>query len=1450
MTFNIYLPPYMTRECKRALKIILPRWKKNPHAKFFDIASDASAFISKREVRDALELDFKNEVASKIRDEIWENLSDGRRKVRYHTFSRWMKKIAVFLSDSYESDLDNPNPDFEIDFDELRDNFDPDIYINDSQFMDAARKIFRTLHTAAAFGKSDKDKDGQLSFIEMRDAINKAGVDDISIVRKMWGLANSDGNLTYESVSITEFKQWIQLLKKLIIKQIYSTKFDHKIVTQEMLNYAKDFTFFEILSRVSANSTQLEQHFLTDRPFDVPYLKYPNFKAGIFRCCNIESRYEKEILILWKWANIQQTQIISMRMFIMFLQIVSYVRNYDFEDSDSDIDSDSDDPTNDGPPVVVPITLDPEKPIILRPEDKAILPAKLKRFRLALGWKCDESVDLDSGLVVVRKGKIVESVYYSKLESRQYGICLSGDNTTGEGTGDLETITINLGKVEEALDGKEDNVKLYAVINMFTSGKSFGNSVNKAYVKMVGGVKDNVLAKYKPKIEHKMKLDGNIQTRGLIFCELGYRKRTWVLRALGSQCGGQTCTSTETSEAILRIAAQQQDIPGDESEDNENEDEKRKEKKKLEKERKEKERKEKEEKERKERERREKEKQDMLRRLAEEAAKEAKRKAEEAAKEAQRKAEEEARKKEEANLPGSVTETECTEDKKIILQLYKLFDNDITGRKFWNAIPQKVGIGQEWRSLKDLKDTVDGQKKNGVILKPGKEFFKDILVDKRNQDMFIEQTNFSFWWAYSLTRSGTASPPEWNEKHRFVVLYRQLYEEANTSKKVWESMHLRQMALLDKKCLSELLIKFRMVDASTADQVWEALVNFAGSQMVERKKNEGKRCVNFETFSGFYAKQIKEYLDESVNDADQKHLLHHLWNDIYIRSRSAQRWWAMIPKRNTDWITSEDFVSVTFAQTGGFSDEFEHMWLLLFKRRSKVTFEQFEELWALLLYHFNGEKAHGFSHSRILTIIIKHMFLQYPATGDFWKNLAGNGRLGLPAFQNRLIDDDRIVGLTIKDIRFIWSWSVVESRTEVLSYDALLALLSLISSLKKEDIDEIPEVNRGDLVPRDQKIVYRVVQRTQISMVKIKLDNQALIDLFDMYRREKDLCKVYQFEAHQSMLQMISALKVYQSEYCHCDCKHGKPAKSIETKDQDAKYNEIMKAIQKMQGSIDKVQITLEEGIAKVCQTVINCTMNPEASYIPTYVILLPGRVPEEGMFDFFHSLKAKALDKLKLVHTFHLYACDEGPKLLNKKPLAEPLHEPINLQIPGERLKAMLPLLQALNAILLLAKVAGTLAGLGPLFPEKIPGLENIDKKQGEAIAQSIMETGGFIEAPKHQVEECLDKNGFTNSAVVDPVMKQKALKLVGGAYKAMKMLLQPEDKKSTPTTTDGGTLYSMIGTKIIKVLSPDGKSIHWVHPNWVKDLEDKGYLVVDNRADLNHKEPPADDKACCVVS
>lgn len=110
--------------------------------------------------------------------------------------------------------------------------------------------------------------------------------------------------------------------------------------------------------------------------------------------------------------------------------------------------------------------------------DQALnLPKNLGRMTLGLGW--DTRVDLDASILMLDKsGKLVDKVFYDQLVSKDFALLHNGDNETGEGDGDDETIEIYMSKINQAVDS------VWLVITIYTDGFQF-DDVKGAYCRLM-----------------------------------------------------------------------------------------------------------------------------------------------------------------------------------------------------------------------------------------------------------------------------------------------------------------------------------------------------------------------------------------------------------------------------------------------------------------------------------------------------------------------------------------------------------------------------------------------------------------------------------------------------------------------------------------------------------------------------------------------------------------------------------------------------------------------------------------------------------------------------------------------------------------------------------------------------------------------------------------------------
>jgi tellurium resistance protein TerZ len=127
----------------------------------------------------------------------------------------------------------------------------------------------------------------------------------------------------------------------------------------------------------------------------------------------------------------------------------------------------------------------------------------LSKVVMGLGWDAKKgggllggmfggssgAIDLDASCVLFDENKkVVDTVWFRQLKSRDGSIVHTGDNRTGEGEGDDEQIIVNLDKIPE-------NVKsLVFTVNSFTN-QTF-DSIENAYCRMVDSSNNKEIARY------------------------------------------------------------------------------------------------------------------------------------------------------------------------------------------------------------------------------------------------------------------------------------------------------------------------------------------------------------------------------------------------------------------------------------------------------------------------------------------------------------------------------------------------------------------------------------------------------------------------------------------------------------------------------------------------------------------------------------------------------------------------------------------------------------------------------------------------------------------------------------------------------------------------------------------------------------------------------------------
>ena len=125
----------------------------------------------------------------------------------------------------------------------------------------------------------------------------------------------------------------------------------------------------------------------------------------------------------------------------------------------------------------------------------------LSKITIGLGWDTNSSdtgkeFDLDaSAFLVGADGKVANEknfVFYNNLTSADGSVVHTGDNRTGEGDGDDESIKVDLGKISADIEGIEVVVTIHEAKER---GQNFGQ-VKNAFVRIVNDADGKELARY------------------------------------------------------------------------------------------------------------------------------------------------------------------------------------------------------------------------------------------------------------------------------------------------------------------------------------------------------------------------------------------------------------------------------------------------------------------------------------------------------------------------------------------------------------------------------------------------------------------------------------------------------------------------------------------------------------------------------------------------------------------------------------------------------------------------------------------------------------------------------------------------------------------------------------------------------------------------------------------
>ncbi|KQR31792.1 TerD family protein [Deinococcus sp. Leaf326] len=162
---------------------------------------------------------------------------------------------------------------------------------------------------------------------------------------------------------------------------------------------------------------------------------------------------------------------------------------------------------------------------------------RLDLVRMGLGWDVikkkgffgfgggEQAVDLDANaLLFDASGQLQEAVWFRQLQSADGTVRHSGDNRTGQGSGDDETVTVDLARLPAGIQTVVFSVNNY-------TGQDFGG-VQNAYCRLIDTQGEKEIARYD--------LSAQGSHSALILASLRRSGSDWTMTAIGAPSRGRT----------------------------------------------------------------------------------------------------------------------------------------------------------------------------------------------------------------------------------------------------------------------------------------------------------------------------------------------------------------------------------------------------------------------------------------------------------------------------------------------------------------------------------------------------------------------------------------------------------------------------------------------------------------------------------------------------------------------------------------------------------------------------------------------------------------------------------------------------------------------------------------------------------------------------------------------
>ncbi|WP_343730080.1 TerD family protein [Duganella sp.] len=154
----------------------------------------------------------------------------------------------------------------------------------------------------------------------------------------------------------------------------------------------------------------------------------------------------------------------------------------------------------------------------------------LTKIVVGLGWDVRSTdgspFDLDGSAFLLKvDGKVrndSDFIFYNNLKSSDQSVAHSGDNRTGAGDGDDETVTIDLTKVPADVE----RIAICATIHEGDARRQNFGMVQKAFIRTVNGASNTEIARY------DLSEDSSTES-AMIFGEVYRNNGDWKFKAVG-----------------------------------------------------------------------------------------------------------------------------------------------------------------------------------------------------------------------------------------------------------------------------------------------------------------------------------------------------------------------------------------------------------------------------------------------------------------------------------------------------------------------------------------------------------------------------------------------------------------------------------------------------------------------------------------------------------------------------------------------------------------------------------------------------------------------------------------------------------------------------------------------------------------------------------------------------